>query len=52
MTALLEIRLLIDGRLQRWVEQTHPYWNKTGGKDHIFLASHDEGSCWVPEELR
>jgi hypothetical protein len=38
--------------VQRWAEETHPYWNRTGGKDHIFLASPDEGSCLVPEELR
>ena len=38
--------------MQQWLEQAHPYWNRTGGKDHIFLSSHDEGSCWVAEELR
>lgn len=37
---------------KRWVEATHPFWNRTGGRDHIWLASHDEASCWVPEELR
>ena len=37
---------------QRWVEAAHPFWNRTQGRDHIWLASHDEGSCWVPEELR
>ena len=38
--------------VQQWLEQAHHYWNCTGGKDHIFLSSHDEGSCWVPEKLR
>ena len=22
-----------------------------GGRDHIWLVSHDEGPCWVPTEL-
>lgn len=38
--------------LQQWIQQTHPFWNRTGGKDHIFLAASDEGSCIVPEALR
>ncbi len=29
-----------------------PYWNRTGGRDHIWLISHDEGSCWAPTEIR
>ena len=37
---------------KRWLQQAHPHWNRTGGRDHIWLASHDEGSCWVPGELR
>ena len=35
-----------------WLQQAYPFWNRSGGKDHMWLASHDEGSCWVPSELR
>lgn len=37
---------------KRWVEQHHPWWNRRGGRDHVWLVTHDEGSCWVPSELR
>ncbi len=23
-----------------------PYWNASGGTDHLFLFAHDEGACW------
>jgi len=35
-----------------WVRTAHPYWNRRGGRDHIILTPHDEGSCWVPEVWR
>ena len=35
-----------------WVSTVHPYWNRKGGRDHILLNAHDEGSCWVPEVWR
>lgn len=38
--------------MQAWVQSHHPYWNRRGGKDHILVAAHDEGSCWVPAVLR
>lgn len=28
-----------------------PYWNASGGADHLFLFSHDEGACWAPHEV-
>ncbi len=37
---------------KRWLETELPYWNRTGGRDHIWLISHDEGSCWAPSEIR
>ena len=27
-------------------------WDRNGGRDHIFLISHDEGPCWAPAEIR
>jgi hypothetical protein len=36
---------------KRWVQQHHPYWNRSGGADHIWLFTHDEGACWAPSEV-
>ncbi|KAL4419203.1 hypothetical protein ABPG77_000597 [Micractinium sp. CCAP 211/92] len=35
-----------------WVRSHYPYWDRNGGRDHILLSAHDEGSCWVPAVLR
>ncbi|KIY92264.1 exostosin-like glycosyltransferase [Monoraphidium neglectum] len=37
--------------LLTWVKTAHPYWNRTGGADHIWLFAHDEGACWAPSEV-
>ena len=37
---------------KHWLQHQYPFWNRTAGRDHIWLVSHDEGSCWVPVELR
>ena len=42
--------LLLEAK--RWLQQALPHWNRTGGRDHVWLVTHDEGSCWVPSELR
>jgi hypothetical protein len=34
-----------------WVKSAHPYWNRTGGADHVWLFAHDEGACWAPAEV-
>ena len=33
------------------VRATLPFWNASGGRDHVFLFSHDEGGCFAPEEV-
>jgi len=35
-----------------WIRSHYPYWDRHGGADHIVLATHDEGSCFIPEVLR
>lgn len=30
------------------LRQTYPFWQKHGGRDHVFLFTHDEGACWAP----
>ncbi len=27
---------------KRWLQQHYPYWNRTNGRDHIWLTNHDE----------
>lgn len=29
---------------KRWVQKHFPYWDRHGGRDHIFLQTHDEGA--------
>ncbi|GAX85342.1 hypothetical protein CEUSTIGMA_g12759.t1 [Chlamydomonas eustigma] len=36
---------------KRWIQQNFPYWTRRGGRDHIWLFTHDEGACWVPNEV-
>ncbi|KAL4856557.1 putative glycosyltransferase [Chlorella vulgaris] len=35
-----------------WIPSHHPWWDRSGGRDHIILSVHDEGSCWIPAALR
>jgi hypothetical protein len=37
--------------LLRHIQSAYPYWNRTGGRDHVWLFSHDEGACWAPTEV-
>ncbi|KAK9805311.1 hypothetical protein WJX73_000673 [Symbiochloris irregularis] len=43
-------RMLLEAK--QWLQTHLPYWNRKGGKDHVWLVTHDEGSCWVPSEIR
>ncbi|EEE55930.1 hypothetical protein OsJ_04615 [Oryza sativa Japonica Group] len=36
----------------RYVAATWPYWNRTDGADHFFLAPHDFGACFHYQEER
>lgn len=36
-----------------WIKRVHGrYWQRRGGRDHIWLVTHDEGNCWVPNGAR
>lgn len=28
------------------ISTNHPFWNRTAGSDHVFVASHDFGACF------
>ncbi|KXZ53466.1 hypothetical protein GPECTOR_7g916 [Gonium pectorale] len=34
-----------------WINTTYPFWQRRGGRDHIWLFTHDEGACWAPNVL-
>lgn len=37
--------------LKNWLAKEFPYWNRRGGRDHIWVAAADEGACWMPKEI-
>ncbi|CAM6115149.1 unnamed protein product [Calypogeia fissa] len=34
-----------------YIKENYPYWDRSGGKDHIWLLSWDEGACHAPKEI-
>lgn len=41
-------RCLERGRMQlaiRWLRANHPYWDRSGGGDHVFFLPGDQGAC-------
>ncbi|KAG2488355.1 hypothetical protein HYH03_013045 [Edaphochlamys debaryana] len=36
---------------KRWVQSHFPFWDRRGGRDHIWLTNHDEGACYMPTEI-
>lgn len=35
----------------QWINATYPFWQRRGGRDHIWVFTHDEGACWAPNVL-
>jgi hypothetical protein len=33
----------------QWVSRELPYWNRTGGRDHLTTFAFDEGACFAPQ---
>ena len=33
------------------IRSTLPYWNASGGRDHIWTFGYDEGACFAPKEI-
>ena len=33
------------------VRSAHPYWDASGGVDHVWTFGYDEGACFAPREL-
>ena len=40
------VRDALEHISERW-----PYWNRSGGADHIWAFPHDEGACLAPAEI-
>ncbi|KXZ53465.1 hypothetical protein GPECTOR_7g915 [Gonium pectorale] len=47
MNAVNMLRETVD-----WINTTYPFWQRRGGRDHIWIFAHDEGSCWAPTVLK
>ncbi|GLI60030.1 hypothetical protein VaNZ11_002095 [Volvox africanus] len=37
--------------IRDWIRKHFPYWDRRGGRDHIWLMTHDEGACYAPTEI-
>ncbi|TYJ02988.1 hypothetical protein E1A91_A13G267400v1 [Gossypium mustelinum] len=49
--AIGHARSLISSAIQL-ISSNYPFWNRTQGSDHIFVASHDYGACFHAMEDR
>ncbi|GAX86293.1 hypothetical protein CEUSTIGMA_g13705.t1 [Chlamydomonas eustigma] len=38
-------------KVVKYISTTYPFWNRTGGKDHFWWMTGDQGACWMPEDL-
>ena len=34
-----------------YIRHAFPFWNRSGGADHVWTFPHDEGACLAPREL-
>eukprot|EP00798_Chlamydomonas_sp_ICE-L_P007380 gene7380-504_t len=34
-----------------WLQRYFPWWDRRQGRDHIWLAAHDEGACYMPSSI-
>ena len=41
---------LADAR--SYVQASWPYWDRRGGRDHVFWAGNDQGICWGADAVR
>lgn len=39
-------------RALRYIQGAYPFWNASGGADHVWLMLHDEGPCFAPRAIR
>ena len=39
-------------RALHYIRRYYPFWNASGGRDHIWMMLHDEGPCFAPREIR
>ena len=46
---IMAMRMTLSALQQ--IRREQPFWNASGGRDHVFLFSHDEGGCWAPKEV-
>ncbi|XP_022753882.1 probable glucuronoxylan glucuronosyltransferase IRX7 [Durio zibethinus] len=49
--AIGHARSLLSSAIQ-YISTNHPFWNRSLGSDHIFVASHDYGACFHAMEDR
>ena len=38
--------------VQAYLRGGLPFWNVSGGRDHVWAVLHDEGPCYVPRTIR
>jgi hypothetical protein len=43
------VNMLLE--VKRWLQKHMPWWDRRGGRDHIWLMPHDEGACYMPTEI-
>ncbi|KAI8466470.1 MAG: exostosin family-domain-containing protein [Monoraphidium minutum] len=37
-------------RVMAYVRDTHPFFNRSGGRDHVLWLPGDRGACWLPRD--